>query len=305
MDLFPFPLDDDLRRRLLETAVALALILGVRTAALRLVRAKVADVDQRYRWRKGVNYVLLAAALLAIGRVWSSGVGQLGTFLGLVTAGLAVALRDPLTNVAGWLFILWRRPLRIGDRVQIQEFSGDVVDIRLFQFSLLETRGDFAADQPTGRIVHLPNALVFTTPQVNATDAFPFIWTELPITLTFESDWEKAKAAFVTLAESHFSASADVGRTLHARYALGALDFAPAVYTSVAADGVTLTLRGLCPVRRERGVRQTLWEAVLRTVAGWDNVDFAYPTTRFYDNRTEGKPAARADGPTAPANRPV
>jgi small-conductance mechanosensitive channel len=77
----------------------------------------------------------------------------MSTFLGLVAAGIAVALKDPLTNLAGWLFILWRRPFTAGDRVQIGEHKGDVIDLRLFRFTLLEIGNWVHADQSTGRLL--------------------------------------------------------------------------------------------------------------------------------------------------------
>jgi small-conductance mechanosensitive channel len=284
----------ELRERLLSTLVMLAVLIGVRIVAFRILRARLPEITDRYRWRKSIDYLLIALGVLTIGRIWSSGVAQLGTFLGLVTAGLAIALREPITNVAGWLFLLWRRPFRVGDRIQIGDHAGDVVDIRLFQFSLLEIRGRVDADQPTGRIVHIPNASVFTTPQVNASDAFPYIFAEFPITLTFESDWAKAKTAFTEIAQRHGKSAAELQSTLHARYAVGPLGADPVVYTSVRDDGVCLTVRVLCPVRGARPVAEAIWEDILRVVATWDDVDFAYPTTRFYDNRSEGKPGARA-----------
>ena len=64
---------------------------------------------------------------------------------------LAIALQDPLTNLAGWLFILIRRPFRVGDRIQVGANTGDVVDIRPFRFLMLEVGNWVHADQGTGR----------------------------------------------------------------------------------------------------------------------------------------------------------
>ena len=58
------------------------------------------------------------------------------TFLGIVSAGLAIAMKDPLVNVAGWFFILWRRPFDVGDRIQIGDHAGDVIDMNVFHFTM-------------------------------------------------------------------------------------------------------------------------------------------------------------------------
>ena len=285
-------LSPELRERILSTAILLGGMLALRLLALRIVRARVEEATEHYRWRKSLDYLLIPLGLLLVARVWWSGVAQLGTFLGLVTAGIALALRDPIANLAGWAFLLWRRPFRVGDRIQIGAYAGDVVDMRLFQFSLLEIRGRVDADQPTGRIVHVPNATVFTTPQANFSDGFPFIWVELPITLTFDSNWERAKAAFTQIAARHGASQADVQGTLRTQYAVGTIEADAVVFTSLAPNGVVLTIRALCPVRAPRAVSQAIWEDVLRAVNGWPDVSFAYPTTRLYDQLAEGRVGA-------------
>ncbi len=139
------------------------------------------------------SYIAGTISIYAIGRIWFQEFGEFLTFLGLIAAGLAIALRDPVTNLFGWLFIVARRPYELGHRIQIGETIGDVVDLRLFQTSLLEIGNWVDADQPTGRIVHVPNGKVFTEMQFNYSLGVPFIWDELPVLVTFESDWEEAK----------------------------------------------------------------------------------------------------------------
>ncbi len=104
--------------------------------------------------------------------------------MGLFTAGLAIALKDPLTNLAGWLFIVFRKPFIVGDRIQIGPHAGDVVDIRPFQFTILEIRNWVDADQSTGRMIHLPNAKVFVEAQANYSLGFNYIWNEIVVRLT-------------------------------------------------------------------------------------------------------------------------
>ncbi len=291
IDLLPY-LSDDIRDRLLSTVIVLAVLLALRLLSVRVVQARVNDPSLRYKWQKGIGYVTLGLGLLLVGRVWSAGVGQLGTFLGLLTAGVAIALREPLTNFAGWVFILWRRPLRIGDRVQIGEHAGDVIDIGMFQFSILEIHGWVDADQTTGRIVHIPNGRVFTFPQLNYSEAFAFLWAELPVPLSFESNWPKAKAAFLEIAKKHALSSAEIMRAEASMYALGAVDATPRVFTSLGSQGVVLTIRTPVAVRNMRGALQAMAEDVLLAVREWDDVGFAYPTTRFFDQAAEGRPGA-------------
>ncbi len=288
-------LDPAIREQLLNTVVLLAVLLGGRWLALRLVLTQVDDPEARYRWRKGLTYATAILTVILVGWIWSSGVARLGTFLGLLTAALAIALREPVTNFAGWIFILWRRPFKLGDRIQISGHAGDVVDIRVFQFSLMEIGNWVKAEQPTGRIVHIPNGKVFTEPQANYDSAFPFIWNEVPVLITFESDWRAAKRLLEEIVTRRALPADEVTERLQtSAYAITRMAGAPAVITTVESSGVLLTLRYLCNPRQRRATTEAIWEDVLAAFGERDDIDFAYPTTRFYDNPVEGKPDARA-----------
>lgn len=293
-------LDPSIRDRLIETFVIVVALWAVRWAVMRLLVPRIEQHDLRFRVRKIVTYTVVISGLLLVGRTWSDGISQLGAFLGLVTAGLAIALNQPLTNLAGWLFILWRRPFRIGDRVQVGDHAGDVTDIRLFQFSMLEIGNWVDADQHTGRVIHMPNSVVFTTAQANYHTALRLIWNELPVMVTFESDWRAAKALLAEIVARHTRSVEGWDDVGHApgggRHAVARLDRPSGVVTSVADSGVVLTLRYLCRPDERRGTAERIWEEILTGFGERENIDFAYPTQRFYDNVREGKPGARAEG---------
>jgi small-conductance mechanosensitive channel len=129
----------------------------------------------------------LGVSLLAW--IWVEELLSLSTFLGLVSAGLAIALREPLINLMGWAFIVWRRPFEMGDRIEIGGQAGDVIDMRVFQFTLLEIGNWVDADQSTGRAIHVPNGKVFSESLANYSKGLAYIWNEIPVRVTFESDW--------------------------------------------------------------------------------------------------------------------
>jgi len=265
-----------------------------------VMRRRTADARTQYYWRKAVTYTVSILGFLLIGRVWLPGIGSLATFLGLLGAGIAVALKDPLQNLAGWLFILWRRPFAVGDRIQIGGDAGDVIDLRIFQFTLLEIGNWVEADQSTGRLVHVPNGKVFTESTANYTRGFPFIWNEIGVLVTFESDWRAAKQILHAIAARRAEQTSALAekQILEAsrRFMIFYSTLKPTVYTSVQDSGVLLTIRYLCEVRNRRGTVEAIWEDVLNEFAARDDIDFAYPTVRYYDNPREGKPEARAGG---------
>jgi small-conductance mechanosensitive channel len=280
--------------KLLSSLVVILLLLFVRKLVLKAVWQRTEAFQVRYHWRKISNYVAFFLTILFLGRVWFEEFQSVATFLGLLSAGLAIALRDPIVNLAGWLFILWRRPFGVGDRIQIGIHSGDVIDARIFQFTLMEVGGWVNADQSTGRIIHVPNSKVFTEPQINYTEGwFDYIWNEIPVLVTFESNWKKAKEMLGEIAErhaGHLVSSAQFKMKESSRqFMIFSPNLAPSVFTTVAESGVLLTMRYLCDPRKRRDSTTEIWEEVLDRFSPCNDIDLAYPTRRFYDNDREGK----------------
>ena len=178
---------------ILASLIIVGVLWGLQTLLIWLVNLRSKSPRTRYRWGKTVHYTAIALGLVLIVRVWLEGLPSLANFLGLVSAGLAIALSDLVIGLAGWVFILTRRPFEVGDRIQLGEFRGDVIDLRPFAFSLVEIGNWVDADQSTGRIIHVPNGKVFKEPLANYTQGFAYIWHEIPVLVTFESNWEEAK----------------------------------------------------------------------------------------------------------------
>lgn len=257
-----------------------------RVTLLRIVWKRTRDVKIRYEWKRSLSLIIPLVGVILVAAVWLSAFKQFGAFLGLFSAGLAIALKDPLTNFAGWLFILFRKPFVVGDRVQIGENAGDVVDIRIFQFTLLEIGNWVEADQSTGRIIHVPNGKVFNVAQANYTSGFEYIWNEIQVLITFESNWEKAKSILKDIIDRYTSEiiSAAEKEIFEAskNYLIYYKHITPIVYTKVKSPGVQLTIRYLCNPRKRRGTENEIWEEILRNFKMHKDIEFAYPTTRFY-----------------------
>ncbi|HSH45656.1 MAG TPA: mechanosensitive ion channel family protein, partial [Longimicrobiales bacterium] len=286
-------MDAGIQIAIVESLLLVLFIILGRAVTIRVVNARVADIRSQYRWRKTITYVSVILAILLVGRVWSSGLRDFATFLGLATAGVAIALRDPIVNFGGWLFLIWRRPYVVGDRIQIGENAGDVIDIRVFQTIILEIGNWVDADQSTGRLITLPNGMVFRDPVANYTRGMQFIWNEIPVPLTFESNWRKAKEILTEIVEKHAREAVEDAEQQMQRasrqYMIFYSTLTPTVYTTVRENGVVLTLRYLCNPRRRRGSSQVIWEDILTRLGEHDDITFAYFAIRSY-NRVETLP---------------
>ncbi|MEJ2348207.1 MAG: mechanosensitive ion channel family protein [Anaerolineales bacterium] len=278
--------------KILASLAAVLVLWILRQILLHTLIRRIKDPRSRYQWRKTSAYILFIAGVLVIWPIWIEGVRSIATYLGLVSAGLAVALRDPITDLMGWAFIMWRRSFEVGDRVQIGDYAGDVVDQRIFKFSLMEIGNWVDADQSTGRILHIPNGMIFTHVLANYTKGSQYIWNEIPVLVTFESNWKKAKQLLQDIAREHseelVESAEESFRNAAKRYMLHYGTLTSIVYTSVKASGVLLTIRYLCEPRKRRDSTQTVWEAILEVFGQHADIDFAYPTQRFYDYSREG-----------------
>ncbi|MEA1898993.1 MAG: mechanosensitive ion channel family protein [Bacteroidota bacterium] len=272
-----------------KLTISLVIAFGLtilRILIMMVIKRKVKDPKQLYYSRRTTLYLYTFLLIILIGPIWIKGIGSLSTFLGLAGAGLAIAMHDTIANITGWLFILWRRPFKVGDRVQIEKTTGDVIDIRLFQFSLIEVGNWVDADQSSGRIIHVPNLKVLREPLANYHIGFEYIWHEIPVLITFESDWEKAKKIIldhVVECTTHLTHDAEKQiKKAAEKYMVFYGKLTPIVYTTVRESGVLLTVRYIVDPRKRRVTEQTIWEDILLAFNKEKNINLAYPTTRFY-----------------------
>jgi small-conductance mechanosensitive channel len=286
-------IDPVLQGKILQSLIAVLVLRILHLILVRLIVPRIQDLYIRYRIRKTAGYILVIIGFLVVGRIWVRGFQAMVTYFGLLSAGVAIALRDPLVNLAAWVFIIWRRPFEVGDRIQIGPNAGDVIDMRIFQFTLMEIGNWVGADQSTGRIIHIPNGKVFSEPLANYSKGFQYIWNEIAVLITFESNWKKAKEILSEIGSKHAEelseAAEEKVRRAARRFMIFYTKLTPTVYTSVKDSGVLLTIRYLCEPRRRRGSEEAIWEDILTEFAGHEDIDFAYPTRRFYDNLLEGK----------------
>lgn len=276
-----------LATRTLSTLIVVVAVIVLRYVGAILVSRRVTDTELQFRAKKALTYVATIVVVVSLIFIWLPFVDDLATFLGLLSAGIAIALADVFLNLAGWAYVVFRRPFRVGDRVQIGADAGDVVDIRAFRFTILEIGNWVDADQSTGRIIHVPNGRLFREPIANYTEGFHYIWHEIPLLVTFESDWHEAerllREALALVAIPEDVARRTTEQVSPSRdYRITYTELRPNVYVSTRDSGVLLTGRVLVEARRRRAVEDAVWRHLLDAISRDDSVDLAYPTIRGY-----------------------
>jgi small-conductance mechanosensitive channel len=175
------------------------IFLGIFIAAVVLFIARVAEriVRKRVRTRSAAYNVVRAIRLLAVFIItfviisflnanWYTAAASLG----LISLIVGFALQTPIASLIGWFYIVIRNPYKVGDRVQIGDFTGDVVEINYLDTTLWEFGGSYLTnDLSTGRLIRFPNAMVFQSEVYNYSwHKFPLIWNEIPFHVAYESD---------------------------------------------------------------------------------------------------------------------
>ncbi|NQT25649.1 mechanosensitive ion channel family protein [candidate division KSB1 bacterium] len=279
-------------QKILHSLIAFAIVYIALFFTTQFINQLKIEIAARHQYRKRAGYIATFIYILALIPIWAETSNQWVTVFSVMGAGIALALHEMLLNIAGWFYIVIRHPYRTGDRIELGSLRGDVIDIRLFQTTLLELGNWVDGDQSTGRVVHMPHGQIFRNPLFNYTQGFEFLWNELPVLLTFESDWEKAKSILLKFGEE---ASKDVQEQVKLRidrmsreYLIYYKNFTPIVYTKIEESGVKITLRYLTEARKRRSGENTISQKVLQAINLEPNIDFAYPTYRIYKRGEDG-----------------
>jgi small-conductance mechanosensitive channel len=253
----------------------------------RAMYSAIKENQKYYMARKRVYYLFSTVYVVYFIYIWSNSNANLSTYFGLLSAGIAIALKDLFTNIAAWLFIVIRKPFEVSDRIAIGESCGDVIDIRMFQFTLMEVSSYEKGEQSTGRIVNIPNYYVFINSLTNFNKGFKFVWNEISVLITFESDWKKAKKILTDIANKnslHLTDEAEkMLRQASKKYMIHYSKLTPIVYTNVKESGVELTIRYLTGPRQRRVSADKIWENILIEFEKNPNINLAYPTIRVTD----------------------
>ncbi len=295
--------------RLFDSALAVVFFIFLHRLLVKVFLQFSHDKQREFLWRKGAMYCSVFVLGFLLSFIWLRGFHALSTYFGLLSAGLAVALKDPLTNLAGWLFIIARKPFETGDRVQVGDYAGDVIDIDIFQFTLMESgTSGIDKDMRTGRLVKISNSAVFTEPQVNFTKGwFEYIWSIIEVHITLESNWKKAKAIVEEIINAEgMDACAKARVTMsEASETCMVLEMSvePRVLMEVDEKGVKLTALYLCDPRVQRSSTSEVWERLLDRFLTEDDISFAYVTQRSFNNLTEGKQATGAGAARTPKKK--
>jgi len=221
----------------------------------------------------GLQIIFLGLVLLVIFGPPS----QLGTILGLAGAGLTVALKDFIVSFFGWFVLMGRNGIRLGDWVEINGVTGEVIELGMFHTVLLETGNWTDSGHPTGRRVTFTNSFAIEGHYFNFSTSGQWLWDELRLVLaSSQNPYPIVEAIQKTVleatAESAGQAEKEWQHAAHSR-SMRALSAAPAINVKPVSGGVEIAVRYITRANERYQLRSKLYQAAMNLISKKDSLE--------------------------------
>ena len=307
-------------RKLLLSLIFIVVVVGIRIGLRALVgrvAGKSFDATTQFRFwtRQGIS--LLAAVVLVLGllSIWFNDPTRLATAFGLVSAGVAFALQQVITSLAGYLVILRGNTFTVGDRISMGGVRGDVMRLGFIQTTIMEmgqppsVQGADPAmwvksRQFTGRIVTVSNSQIFSEPVYNYSRDFPFIWEEMSIPITYQADRAFVEKTLIEAARRHATdpdvMAADAKAGLQRTFGVEPIELQPRVYWRITDNWMELSVRFIVGTHQIRGAKDAMTRYIIGELdsAGIGIASATYDIVGLPPLRVERAPS-RGRGPEA------
>jgi len=226
--------------------------------------------DARYRVRKFVVFCGYLAILLFVAILFEDRLGRLSFALGVAGAGVAVALQDVLASIAGAFSIGFSKLYTVGDRVQIGDIRGDVIDIGLLRTTLMETGNWVSKDLYNGRIARIPNSTVLKGSVFNYSQGFRFIWDEIKVVLTGTSDSQFVRAMLLRVAKEaigeYLLEAQSSWKTMSDNYQIANPPLEPTVALAVNSGSLEFTVSYVVDYTKRTAMQDRLFTKIAEEV---------------------------------------
>jgi small-conductance mechanosensitive channel len=179
-------------RRIIRAAALIVIVIAIAKAISVYGLGRIEDAAVRFTLQR-VEHLLVALliALVVVSIIFVNWYAAL-TALGVGSIIIGLAVQTPMKSFIAWIYILIRQPFRVGDRIKIDDATGDVIDVSYLDTTLWEFGGQYiSGDHPSGRTIRFPNEKVLDSIVYNYSwPLFPYIWNEIKFQIAYQSDLE-------------------------------------------------------------------------------------------------------------------
>ena len=248
----------------------------------RIIKRQIKDVTQRHSLRALTRNIIFVTAIILIILVWLRPQQNMAVIIGLVVAGIILASQSAISSFGGYLLIVSSNLYGIGDRISINDVTGDVMDIGFMRTTIMEIGQWVGADQYTGRIVTISNKALYDNPIFNYTRHWGYLWDEIMIPVTYSSDWRRASDIMSQLGNKHTAelqddAEAKLTRLVD-RFPLKQTTVEPSIYFVMTDNWIEITLRFVVDAQERRKVKAQLNRELLQQFDEEENITVASAT---------------------------
>jgi len=235
-----------------------------------LIVKRLKQTKMKYSFKKTISILYILVFLFALVAIWIEQTETILISYGLIGAGIAVSLQDVFKNFAGGITIFAIGMYRVGDRVEINGKIGDVMDIGVLYTTMMEIGVWVDGNQTTGRLTMIPNSNVLTNNVNNFTKDHNFIWDEISLPITYDSDWKKASDIILEIVKKqteNIAVKADKEITkLGEKYYLPKKPVDPVIFLTLTDNWINLNIRYVTDTKERRAIRDTLSKLILSEI---------------------------------------
>jgi len=229
------------------------------------------DKKTKYSFSKVISVLYIAVFVIILITIWVENPQDITVAYGLAGAGIAISLQDLFKNIAGGVVLFLSGIYRVGDRIEINEKAGDVMDIGILYTTILEIKDWVSGDQATGRLVSIPNGQILSNSVNNYTKDHNFIWDELHIPIAYSNDWKLAHDSILDIVKVQTKETVEQATKeiagLEEKYYLDKRTAEPAIYLTSTDNWISFNIRYPTEVRNRRFLRDKITRLVLEELA--------------------------------------
>ena len=194
----------DILQRATRATVFIVVVLAIAKAVSVYAIGRISDASTTFTLRRILHLIVgILIVLIGLSIFFANWYTALIS-VGVVSIIVGLSIQTPMSSFIGWIYILVRRPYRVGDRIKIGDATGDVIDVSYLDTTLWEFGGQYlSTDHPSGRLIKFPNEKVLDELVYNYSwPLFPYIWNEIKFDIAYESDLEFVAKTMQEIAEA-------------------------------------------------------------------------------------------------------
>lgn len=253
---------------ILITFLNILLFYVIETIGIKILK-KIKNDKKEYTYTQRFKLIIKILMYSTIIIIWGKFIKDAITLISVISAAFTIALRDLIFNFFCGIYIKINKPFELEDRIEIDKYKGDVINIKAMNFEILEVDNNTLSGQSTGVIIHVPNGIIFQHPLRNYNKAFKYIWDEITISVPLDCDLVKAKSTIYKIVNSNetlkkvpLKLKKQINNVTN-NYRIYYNHYEPIIYTKVEDDHIKLQLRYLVHPKKARYIESTIWNNIL------------------------------------------